>query len=341
MEENRNQKILNLETALLQYNEEVAILRREAQSLYEIRNSLTIELSNLEDNVDKSEVLARVSANDRSLFINERLLERKNELVRNTNDALAELLPNQIEKAKYNAWLKVQKIKPSVEEISEKAKRAVDDMKILFTEKFSKDNFSEAFDKVKENKHFQNTTEKAKIVKDELSELNLYKMIGQIKKNASDTLEDLSVYVKNNQIEEKVKGKVDKYVSPEVKGKVSTFFNKLKENLKDAAEIISDSEENETEAERREKLRRLKGVKENYVKSWVREKNVIVDNNVRSDIKDIHSNYLKFMKEEYGQEELSKLIINDYSEFVKVTAKYFNVPVIFNSDDGIINLKIR
>lgn len=341
MEENRNQKILNLETTLLQYNEEIAILKKEAEALYKVRSSLTIELANLEKDADKSEVLAKVSSNDRSLFINEKLLERKEELVKSTNEAIVELLPNQIERAKYNAWLKVQKIKPSVEEASEKAKRAVDEMKSLFVEKFNKDNFADAFDKMKENKHFQKTTEKAKVVKDELSELNLYKMIGQIKKNASDTLEDLNVYIKNNQIEERVKGKVDKYVSPEVKGKVSTFFNKVKANLKEAAEIIADSEENETEAERREKLRKLKGVKENYIKSWVREKKVTVDNRVRNNIKEIHLSYLDFMKSEYGQEDNSKLIINDYNEFVKVAAKYFNVPVIFNSDEGIINLRLK
>lgn len=341
MEKNRNQKILDIENNLLQYKEEINVLNNEVKELYKKKEALFSELECLNEEDDKSEILGRIESNNRAIFINTKIKERKEELINSATNELIDLMPNKIDMAKYKAWLKMQKIKPSVDDISGKAKIAVEDMKRNFNDKFNKEKFGDKFEKVKDNKKFQTTAEKAKVVKEEIVDLNLYKMIGQFKKNTMETIEDIKGYIEENDVEEKVKGKVDKYVSPEVKGRLSSFFNKVKESLNEAAEIISDNEENEAEVEIREKLRKFKGVKENYIKSWIRENKIIIDNNARSNINEIHTDYLNFMKDEYGQEENSKLMVIDYNEFVKISAKYFNLPIVFNSDEGIINLKIN
>lgn len=341
MEESRNQKVFALESNLKEYISEKSILESEVVDLNSKLRTLKSKLASLEEGDDKSELLGYISVTERSIFANNKILERKDEVIKTTKEQIDALLPSRIDKTAYAAWLNLQEVKPTVSNFSNKAKSVVDDVRDNIADKFNKESVNETFDKVKGNKHVQDTTEKVKVVKEELSDLNLYKIIGQIKKNATDTAEDLNVYMKNHKIDEKIKSQVDNYFSPEVKGRVATFFSKIKASLADAAEIISDNEENETEAERREKLRKLKGVKENYLKSWVRENKVVVDNNVRSNIELIHKNYLDFMKEEYGQDSSSKLIISEYSEFVKVAAKYFNVPLIFNVDESVINLKIN
>lgn len=342
MEESRNQKVLDLERQIKMYAsqkkdilDEITVLLKEKDQLQNIYNDSGRTKEEYDD------IASKIEGVQSKLDNKEHVLQKKMTLIDNLEREKNELLETNSEKIKQVVWEKYQTLKPTVDALKEKANNTFNNAKEDMSKTFSKENVKEKLEEIKETDGMKKVSERASIVKEELSELNLYKILGQLKRNTSDALEDIEAYVKNNNIDKKVKTKVDKYVTPELKGSISQIFHKIKTGINEASEVIMNNSEEETEAKKKESVRKFKVLKENYLKSWVRENEIKVNNSTRSSIKLIHENYINFMLTEYGQENNSKLIILDYNEFVNTLSKYLSQPIIFNIDTGEVNLVIK
>lgn len=340
MEESRNQVVMQLKNKIAELKKIQSLIIAQLEAHEKEKITILKEYEENKDSSKDSEIMEKLE--DVKVLINSKefLLRKNKQEINYFEEQIVRVISSPLDKVKDIAKENFEKIKPVIEDFSEKAKEKYSSTKEDISDIFNKEFIGEKVQDLKENKHIKETVEKAKIVKEEMGELNLYKIIGQLKKNANETFEDLESYIKSNEVDKKFKNKVDKIVSPEVKGKLSSFFTKLKNGIDDAVEIIAETNEDEDSAKIKENLRKFKGVKENYLKSWIRERKVKVDNGLRNKISDIHNNYVLFMKEEYGQEENSKLIVYDYHEFIKIAAKFLTLPIVFNEETGEVNLKI-